>query len=308
MIRCSITGITTSESQSSSTSVSQAALGVELPPEHDGGAEQHRQREVRPAPGVEQRRGDVRAPARPQRQPRQQGGRRPRCRPRCAGAPLGVPVVPEVRMMIRLCFSGAVRLGGRALRDQRLEGAPRRRSGRRPRPSDPLARVGLVEELGELLVVHDDLRLLALQHVDELGTGEGGVQVEDVGAELGGGDARVDEAAVVAAHDRDGVTGTDAVAAQGVGEPVAALVQLPIGQLAELVDDRRAGRGAGSPSPRSRRPGPVPHRAASAPTRASFWRRVEPDDAGGRRAPAASWAPGRRRPSAVCVNLLNGTS
>jgi hypothetical protein len=54
----------------------QAALGVELAAQHDGRAEQHGQREVRPAPGVEQRRGDVAAPPRLQRQPREEGGRR----------------------------------------------------------------------------------------------------------------------------------------------------------------------------------------------------------------------------------------
>ena len=84
----------------------QAGLGVELAPQHDRRAEQHRQREVRPAPGVEQRRGDVAAPPRPERQPREQ--RRGRLDAGLAArAPFGVPVVPEVRMITRLDFSGA---------------------------------------------------------------------------------------------------------------------------------------------------------------------------------------------------------
>ena len=50
----------------------QALLGVELAAQHDRGAEQHREREVREAPRVEQRRRDVAAPAVPQRHAREQ--------------------------------------------------------------------------------------------------------------------------------------------------------------------------------------------------------------------------------------------
>ncbi len=104
----------------------------------------------------------------------------------------------------------------------------------------PLLEIGLLEELGELLVVDDRARRLALEHVDQLRTGEGGVEVEDVGAELGGRDGRVDEAAVVAAHHRDRVALTDAEPGQTARERVAAPVELAEGQLTELVDDRRA--------------------------------------------------------------------
>ena len=47
---------------------------------------------------------------------------------------------------------------------------------------DPGAGVG--DQPGELLVVHDQRGLLALEHVGELGTGEPGVHVEHRGAEL----------------------------------------------------------------------------------------------------------------------------
>ncbi len=80
-------------------------------------------------------------------------------------------------------------------------------------------------------------RLLALQHLDELRAGEGGVEVEDVRAELGGGDRGVDEAAVVAAHDGDRAALLDAALGQGVRECVGALVQLAEGERPELVDD-----------------------------------------------------------------------
>ena len=99
---------------------------------------------------------------------------------------------------------------------------------------------------------------LALEDVDQLGTGEGGVEVEHVGAELGDRDGGVDEPAVVAAHHGDRVALADAELGQAARERVAAPVDLAEGELAELVDERRSGRGRSAPAWRSRRPGRCP--------------------------------------------------
>ena len=136
-----------------------------------------------------------------QRHPRQQRDRRVDAG-LVARAPLGVPVVPEVRITIRAWRSGGLRgrLVGR--RDQRLEG-PGVVVVESVHASTRSRRRRLGEQAGELLVVDHHGGLLALEHVDQLRSGEGGVEVEQVGAELGDRDRGVDEAAVVAAHHRD---------------------------------------------------------------------------------------------------------
>ena len=63
--------------------------------------------------------------------------------------------------------------------------------------------LGPGEQLVELGVVDDRLRLLALDHAVQLRAGEVGVHEQHGRAELRAGEQRVDEAAVVAAHDRD---------------------------------------------------------------------------------------------------------
>ena len=83
-----------------------------------------------------------------------------------------------------------------------------------------------LEQPGELLVVDHRRRALALEHLDQLRTRERRVEEQDVGAELGGGHAGVDEAPVVAAHDRDAVALVDAPRRQRAGQRVRATVQL----------------------------------------------------------------------------------
>ncbi len=156
------------------------------------------------------------------------------------GAPFGVPVVPEVRMMIRPCRSGGVR--SRESWDSISDSSVATSPGAPAAPSSsvqPITRdghVGVGDQSGELLVVDDHLGLVALEHLDELGAGEGRVEVDRVGAQLGHGDAGVDEPAVVAAHDGHAVSLAHAQLAQRAGQRVRPLVQLAEGQLAELVD------------------------------------------------------------------------
>ena len=194
------------------------------------------------------------------------------------GAPLGVPggAGGQDDDPARLLRRGEV--GRRAFRDQPLQRGRLHVLG--VGPGQDVLDVGAgLEERGELLVVDDDGRRLALEHVGQLRAGEGGVEVDDVGAELGGRDAGVDEAAVVAAHDGHAVARADAVLAQRVGERVAALVHLEEGELAELVDEahlvRRPQRQRGEPA---RRAGPpLQQRLAHLE---QHRRRVGPDDAG----------------------------
>ena len=124
-----------------------------------------------------------------------------------------------------------------ARRDQRLE---RRLSGLAVGPGDdpPHAPVDPVEQPGELLVVDQRLRPLAPRHLDQLRPGEHRVEVERAGAELGGGQRRLDEAAVVAAHDPDPVAGADPDPGERVGERVGAALELLPGERAALVDQR----------------------------------------------------------------------
>ncbi len=121
------------------------------------------------------------------------------------------------------------------------QGVERRPAGRRVGPTDDAldAAVDAAEQLRELLVVDEHLGRLAPRHLGQLRTGEHRVEVEGAGAELGGRKRRLDEAAVVAAHDPDAVAVADAHLREGVGEGVGATMHLLEGQRAALVDQRR---------------------------------------------------------------------
>ena len=97
---------------------------------------------------------------------------------------------------------------------------------------------GVVDQLLELVVVDQRLRLLALGDVGELRAREGRVEEQHVGAELRARHHRLDEAAVVAAHQAHVVALADPVGGEPVRERVGALVDLAEGQRAELVDQR----------------------------------------------------------------------
>jgi hypothetical protein len=126
-----------------------------------------------------------------------------------------------------------------------------------PRDVALAALAGVLDEVAELLVVDERLRLLALGDVGELRARERGVEEQRVGAQLRARHDRVDEAAVVAAHDPDAVALLDALLGEGVRERVGALVDVLEGQRPELVDDRRGvrvARGRGGVAARRRGP------------------------------------------------------
>ena len=167
--------------------------------------------EVEEAPGVEERRRDHhRLAAAVGDLVDQRRDRAAARRGWSAGRPSGVPVVPEVRITKRglsgggfrsdsspaaISASSVVRLGLLAV------------VGPADDPRDRV--VDALEQAGELLVVDERLRPLAARHLDQLRAGEHRVEVERAGAELGRGQGRLDEAAVVAAHDPDPVAVAD---------------------------------------------------------------------------------------------------
>ena len=98
-------------------------------------------------------------------------------------APLGVPVVPEVRITTRPFSAGGTTSEGSppSIRSSSIGSStgsePSRQAMKRLRR---WRRLG--DQLGELLVVDERHRLLALDHVGDLRAREGGVQVERVRA------------------------------------------------------------------------------------------------------------------------------
>ena len=211
-------------------------------------------------------------------------------------APFGVPVVPEVRITKRGLSGGGwwSESSPAAISCSSVVGpaggAPSCQATIRCTPSlDP------GQQVLELLVVDQRLRPLALHHLDQLRAGEHRVQVERPGAELGRRQGRLEEAAVVAAHDPDPVAGADPHRGEGVGERVGALVQALPGERAAFVEDRDlvrvldrrdgdAGRRRGAPAQEGARRPAAPCRDASAraspPRAAPSPRRAESDDRG----------------------------
>src|SRR5919106_3754136 len=218
--------------------VGQAGLGVELAPQYERGAEDEAEREVGEAPRMEERRGDVRPLSRLQRDPRQERHHRfQRLRVRARGALRG-PGRPTRQDGGAPFALGRHDIRGVAGCDQLAEGRVRQivRVVPRDEALAPLGGVG--EQVAELLVVDDRLGLLAAHDLRQLRSGEGGVEVEGVGAQLGERRGCLHEAAVVAAHHRHAVALDDPGVREGVSQRVRALVQLAEGERAELVDDR----------------------------------------------------------------------
>src|SRR4051812_38947741 len=106
----------------------------------------------------------------------------------------------------------------------------------------------VADQLRELGVVDRGLRLLALEHLAGLRPGEARVQVERAGADLGAGDRRLDEVAVVAREYRNAVALDDPAVLQGVRERVRTSLDLAKGEVTERIFYRRivrVARGAG---------------------------------------------------------------
>ena len=82
----------------------------------------------------------------------------------------------------------------------------------------------------------------------DLRSGERRVQQDDPRAALGGGEHRLEEAAVIARQDRDAFAGLETALAPRVGERVRALIELLVAELAALVDQRDAVAVAEAPS------------------------------------------------------------
>ena len=158
-------------------------------------------------------------------------------------APLGLPVVPLVRMTTRPFWDGGSRsvVSPSRMRSSR-RGSSAGLVGVVPRDEPRAAPARVVDEVLELGVVDDRRRLLALGDLGDLRPGERGVEVQGVGAELRQRDRRVDEAAVVAAHDRDARALPDPAGAQRVGQRVRALGDLGERERPEVVDERRGVR------------------------------------------------------------------
>jgi hypothetical protein len=97
--------------------------------------------------------------------------------------------------------------------------------------------INALHHLAELLVVDEQVDALALGHLPNLGTREGGVEEDDARAALGGGEERLQEAAVVAGQDGHAVSRLESFAKPGGGQRVHPLVELLVGELTLLVDD-----------------------------------------------------------------------
>ena len=236
----------------------QRPLGVETPPQDEGRAGRQADREVEEAPGVEERRRDHHRLAAAVGDLVDHRGDGVEAVGVAALGALRGPGRPrgedhEAGMVGRRLQVGVV-VGG----DQGVE---RRLVGLAVGPGDdPVdGRVDPLEQAGELLVVDEHLRFLAAGHLDQLRAGEHRVQVERAGADLGAGGGDLDEAAVVAAHHPDPVAVPEPHPLEGVGEGVAAAVELVEGERPALVDDRRlvrvvdrgdrdAGRRRGAPA------------------------------------------------------------
>ena len=226
------------------------------------------EREVREAPGVEERRGDHRPPARLQRDALEQRGDRVE-RLRLAAARALRRARRARGEDQRLALLGRRReVGGVAVAgDQVLERAVRRAPSSGLVPGDEaacgprLAAASTSANSSSKITTTGSSRS---RDVRELRPAERGVEEQRVRPELVRGDVGLDPAAVVAAHDRDAVARADALGGERVRERVRALVHLAEGERPGLVDDREVvgEAGGGGLEAGGRRRAPADQRAA----------------------------------------------
>ena len=222
----------------------QRVLGVELAAQHQRRAHQRPDLERREPPRVEQRRRDQGVLAGRERDAGEDRVDRRRCRSaRDARRPSACPWCPRsARSSCRPAASWPAACEPSApMRPSRVS------SPQHPAPSvQAQTRFTLsgtsLEAVGEVGVDDDRADLLLLGDGLHLRRREPGVEQDDVGAELGDGEDRLDGAAVVAAQHGDAAAGADAAVREGAGEPVGALVDLLERHRAAVVDDRDAVR------------------------------------------------------------------
>ena len=146
-------------------------------------------------------------------------------------APLGRPVVPDVYMMTATssASTGSASVSGGTV--------ARHRGKRRPAVvggigADVAAAGELiadpVDHRAVVLVDHDRVDAGVVDDVAELGAGEAEVEGDEDGAEPGRGEHRLEEGRLVEAEERDPVAVVDAVGAEPSGQPVDALLHLPV--------------------------------------------------------------------------------
>src|SRR6202035_4182712 len=102
----------------------------------------------------------------------------------------------------------------------------------------------LADEPGELFVVDHRRRIFALEHIGDLRTRKGRVQVQRACTALCAGDGRLDEATVVTAHDRNARVFVDAGVGERRGKRGRARIDVAESLSATVVDDRGAVREA----------------------------------------------------------------
>ena len=163
--------------------------------------------------------------------------------------PLGRPVVPDV--YISRWTSSA--------RRRRQPAGSRRRAGRRATPTrrapepSTLARTsgvlqalrGVVRQVDERLVAHEGGGLGVLEDVAHLGGGEPPVDRHRDGAEVVGGEDRLEELGAVVREQADDVAGADTPVRQAPGQRRDPFGHLAVGDGLALEDRERLVRGAG---------------------------------------------------------------
>ena len=216
----------------------QGLLGIELRPQHHRRGCRQAEHEMQEAPGMEERRGDHRrlpvAPGNLREQGRQ-GAEALRLAALC---PLRGAGRAGREDDVAAVLGGRVEVIAVRARDQLLQRDLVGPLLLLPGNEAPQRAGAAGQQICELLVVDQGCRFLPLEHVGQLRAGEGGVQVERDGAELGAGHRRLDEVAVVAAHDRHAVPHLDALVPQGARQRIRAPVCPLPGERAGLVDDR----------------------------------------------------------------------
>ena len=218
----------------------------------------------------------------------------PGCGAPATSAPLGGPVVPDVKMMIRPSRAGRSNGGPsawRRARSSRVRVACSEELDSSVQASRRASVAGRRRDRGELVVVHENDRPLPLHHFAHLRCREPSVEVQRVRAELRQRAGDLEEVAVVAAQDGNGVAGAHAGFDEPARDRVAACVELGEAHRPALVDERRLSAVArrAHREDRGEPRAPVPNRVAPCAIRDRAVR-----DAAGRSA-GAPWSRARRR-------------